>query len=107
MNPLERDNIQQPIYTIGDLNYAESLANNKKIVKFGPAFWGLYPGGIAFSDANQAAEYIKNNKELLNEFSDGWAIYQLSGDFALDTEKKGENHYTNKSLFVVRSAAKP
>ncbi|MCG7588186.1 hypothetical protein, partial [Photobacterium sp. OFAV2-7] len=88
-------------------SYAESIAQNKKVVKFGPAFWGIYPGGIAFREAKEAEEYIDNNKELLNEFSAGWAIYQLSGDFALDTKKKGDSHYINKSILVVKSVAKP
>lgn len=103
LTPIKREYVQEPIFTIGDLTYAEALAQGKSVVKFGPAFWGMYPGGIAFNSAKEAEDYIKNNKELLNTFSEGWGIYELSGDFALDTDKDGDRHYTNKSLFVIKT----
>lgn len=102
-NPIKRESVQVPMYTIGDINYAEALAQGKKVVKFGPLFWGTYPGGIAFNNPKEAEDYIKNNSELLNTFSEGWGIYELSGDFALDTEKNGDHRYINKSLFVIKT----
>jgi hypothetical protein len=105
--PLERSSITQAIYTIGDLNYEKSINANKKIVKLGPVFWGIYPGGLAFKNIYSAENCIKNNTELLNKFSKGWAIYQLSGDFEQDTYSKNNNYYINKSLFVVELVKKP
>ena len=103
LTPIKREHVQEPVFTIGDLTYAEALAKGKNVIKFGPAFWGMYPGGIAFTNAKEAEDYIKSNTELLNTFSEGWGIYELSGDFALDTDKSGDRHYTNKSLFVIRT----
>ncbi|MGS2722471.1 hypothetical protein ACVBEJ_01920 [Porticoccus sp. GXU_MW_L64] len=101
-NPIQRSEINSPIFTIGDLSYQKALSEGKGVVKFGPLFWGLYPGGIAFSNPGEAQDFILGNQELLDSFSSGWAIYELSGDMSLDTYRDGENRYINKSLLVIR-----
>ena len=98
--PMKRTEISQAIYTIGDGNYKTALNDGKNIVKFGPMFWKLYPGGMAFATPNQARDFIQNNKEGLDQFSSGWAIYQLSGDLSLDTYQIDKQRYLNKSLFI-------
>ena len=103
LTPIKRERVEQSIYTIGDLNYAKALTQGKNVIKFGPIFWGAYPGGIAFNNVKDAEDYIKNNTELLDTLSGGWGVYELSGDFALDTEKNGDQRYTNKSLFVIKT----
>ena len=95
--PMRRDNINVPVYTVGDANYAAALNEGKNIVKFGRLPFGIYPGGIAFDDPLQARE---NLKEIGKEAD--WDVYQLSGDFALDTKPIESRRYTNKSLLVVR-----
>jgi hypothetical protein len=98
--PLQRDNIDKPIYTIGDLNYEKAISAGKKVVKFGPAFWGIYPGGLAFEDVSKAEAFFKAQKQKFSAVSSDWGIYKLSVDFKLDTVKNGELFYLNKSLFV-------
>lgn len=103
----KRVEIEQKIFTIGDINYQKALKEKKNIVKFGPIFWGLYPGGLVFSDIKEAKMFISKNKQILNQFSLGWAIYELSGDFTLDTIKIDKQYYLNKSLFIKKLVFKP
>ncbi|MEH6473681.1 MAG: hypothetical protein V7752_20855 [Halopseudomonas sp.] len=104
---MQRTEISQSIFTIGDANYQQALNEGKNIVKFGQMFWGLYPGGLAFSDPSKAEAFIRSNKSVLDKFSSGWAIYELSGDLILDTEQMGKQRYLNKSLLVRRLVIKP
>lgn len=100
--PFVRENITKPIYTIGDLNYEKGLKSNKKVVKFGPAFWGIYPGGLAFQSINEAKEYFEAEKDNFYKINEKWAIYVLSGDFEKDTTETENNSYINKSLLVIK-----
>lgn len=102
LNPLNRKVISHKIYTIGDKNYKKALEEGKSIVKFGELFWGLYPGGLAFKNEEKAKQYILKNKSLLDKFSSGWAIFELSGDYLLDTKEIKGQKYLNKPLFIKR-----
>lgn len=102
LDPLDRKIIEHKIYTIGDKNYEKALKEGKSIVKFGQLFWGLYPGGLAFKNEEKAKQYILKNKNLLDRFSSGWAIFELSGDYLLDTKEIKGQRYLNKSLFIKR-----
>jgi hypothetical protein len=95
--PVRRENIQTPIFTIGDETYATALNDGRSVVKFGALPFGLYSGGMAFDNDQDA-------RNCLAEFGhpdDGWGVYRLSGDFQLDTYAAGGRTYTNKSLLVV------
>ena len=107
LNPLQRTEIHQPIFTIGDANYQKALSEGKKVVKFGQMFWGLYPGGLAFSSPSEALAFARDNQNTLDKFLSGWAIYELSGDLAQDTYIKANQRYLNKSLLVLKQATKP
>ncbi len=103
LTPLERDHVENPIYAVGEAIDPSVDLETSKIIIFGPAFWGQYPGARAFSTIAGAERYlIENNKAI-----DGWAIYQLSGDFALDTYLENGHPHLNKSLVVVRLVKKP
>ena len=52
--PVQRNDIQRPLYTVGDPNYAVALDEGKNIVKFGRLPFGIYPGGLAFDDPQDA-----------------------------------------------------
>ncbi|MCV6608963.1 MAG: hypothetical protein OIF32_12190 [Campylobacterales bacterium] len=104
LQPFQRENINQPIYTIGDINYQKALIRGKNIVKLGPLFFGIYPGGLAFKSKEEARNFVLGNEELLNQFSSGWAIYQLSGDFYKDSVSNNGQRYINKSLSIIKMA---
>lgn len=104
LSPTIRGEITMPIYTLGDGNYGKALAEEKKIVKFGPMFWGLYPGGLAFASVEDAKAYLAANAAEFNSLSKDWQVYRLSGDFLLDTRKEGDLSYLNKSLLVLAPA---
>ena len=92
--PIHRHNILTPIYSIGDKSYELALKENKTVVKFGPMFMGIYPGGLAFPNPEGARKFmIENNWDLQK-----WNIYQLSGDYRKDVK----NGHINKSLLVLR-----
>jgi hypothetical protein len=95
--PLRRETIQTPIYTIGDGNYSRALDDGKNIVKFGPLPLGLYTGGIAFDNQEDAWNHLRE----VGKQNDGWGVYRLSGDFDLDTYQTGARRYTDKSLLVI------
>lgn len=97
---VNRTTSSNPIYTIGDKNYEKALKKGKKVLKFGEMFWGLYPGGIAFSSKEEAKEFALQNKEFLDKFSNDWKIYKLSGDFLLDTKILSNQRYIKKSMYI-------
>ncbi|WP_350333740.1 hypothetical protein [Coralliovum pocilloporae] len=95
---VEREDITTPIYTIGEAeDYSAALAEGKRVVKFGPMFWGLYSGGLAFRTIDAARAYMDNN----DWDQKTWSVYQLSGDYALDVT----DGFTNKTLLVVEETS--
>ena len=107
LSPTQRVDTSQPVFTIGDIGYLQALRENKRIIKFGPMFWGLYPGGLAFSTPDQAAAFIHSHKDQLDWFSSGWAVYELSGDFNRDTREIDGSRYLNRSLFITGQVQQP
>ena len=105
LTPIERKNTAHPIYTIGDVNYQTALKSETSILKFGKMFWGLYPGGLAFESPEAAISYMESNEHILEKFSSGWAVYELSGDYNLDTHGSSPR-YLNNSMLVIRSVDK-
>ena len=103
LTPVVREDIRTPIYTLGDGSYQQALAQQKQVLKFGPMFWGQYPGGLAFTDAEQALHYLKQNPQ---EFSDSseWGVYQLSGDLERDVDYNGYSGqlHIRHSLLVIK-----
>ena len=102
LNPYFREDIQHTVYTIGDSAYQRSLSEGKRVVKFGPAFWGLYPGGLAFPTSEKAEAYYLQNREQFAAVGSRWIVAELSGDLELDTYAEEHQRYLNKSLFVTR-----
>jgi len=91
--PINRNDISSPIYTIGDKSYELALKENKAVVKFGPMFMGMYPGGLAFSNPEAARKYMIENDWDVKK----WDVYQLSGDYDRDVR----NGHIDKSLRVL------
>jgi hypothetical protein len=94
--PVQRANIEQPLYTVGDANYAVALNKGKNILKFGRLPFGVYPGGLAFSDPQDAWEHLRSIGK-----DQEWGVYQLTGDFELDTKLVDDQRYTTVSLAVI------
>lgn len=91
--PVIRKDTTTPLYTIGEVEgYGRALSAGHHVVKFGPMFFGLYPGGLAFRSPEEAASYLKNNGWDTRK----WSIYLTSGDYKLDAT----DGFTNKSLIV-------
>ena len=76
------------------------MNSGKNVVKFGPLPLGLYTGGVAFENREDALGYLVE----LGKQNDGWDVYRLSGDFRLDTYQVDGRAYIDKSLLVVASA---
>ncbi|WP_419810586.1 hypothetical protein [Bacterioplanoides sp.] len=102
LTPVVRDNIGTPIYTLGDSSYQQALAQQKQVLKFGPLFWGQYPGGLAFTSAEQALQYLRQNPEEFPDSSE-WGVYQLSGDLERDVNYNGATGqlHIRHSLLVI------
>ena len=92
-----RSSVEKPIYAIGDKDFSVALSKGKGVIKLGPMFWGLYPGGIAFKTPAAALAYMKK-KEMNRE---KLAVYRLSGNYELDVNQEGEVHHINKSLLFI------
>ena len=92
-----RSGIEEPIYTIANNDYSVAISKRKRVVKFGPMFWGLYPGAIAFKTPEDASAYMK--KKEMNE--EELAVYRLSGNYESDVNQEGEPHRINKSLIMI------
>jgi hypothetical protein len=96
--PSVRDTVANPIYTIGNRDFSVGLAAGRRMVKYGPMFLGLYPGGFAFRAPDDARQYLDDRK--LDR--DRWRIYELAGDFDADTRARGRHQHITRTLLVVR-----
>jgi hypothetical protein len=96
--PTFRNKIKTPVYTISKKDFSDEMEKGRRVVRLGPMFWGLYPGGIAFSNLKEAKAIYKKNKMS----SKLWRIYLLSGDYSKDVTQ----HYTNKTLWVLKEEHK-
>jgi hypothetical protein len=96
--PFVRNVVETPIYTVGDGDDAAALQQNRRVTKLGPMPLGLYRGGLAFESAGEAREYLRARGHT----GDGWEVYELSGDFDLDTREVDGRRYINRTLLVVR-----
>lgn len=96
--PTSRDVVVHPIYTVGDRGMLRELATGKRVVKFGPMFFGLYPGGFAFRAPEDARDYLNARRLDTNK----WRVYELAGEFDKDSYLHGARNHISKTLVVVR-----
>jgi hypothetical protein len=96
--PFVRSGVETPIYAVGDAESAVAFANDRPVTKRGPIPLGLYPGSRAFESPREAREYLRNS----GRDGDGSAVFELSGDFDLDTREVEGRHYITRTLLVVR-----
>lgn len=90
--------VKSPIYTIGDAGYELALQEGRRVIKFGPLPWNLYPGGRAFLSLEEAAAFRARQPDPHR-----WSIYELSGDLERDTHRVGNELFTNKPLVLTEA----
>jgi hypothetical protein len=88
---------QQAVYTVGRQQEATELRAGARVIRYGPLFWGLYPGAVAFRTPSEALKYLQGRGESLAQ----WQVFQLSGEYDLDVEDGREPNRINKSLVVT------
>ncbi len=98
--PWVRGGVAIPVFTIGDESFARDLAKGKKVIKYGPMFFGLYPGGRAFAMVEDAANYLRSENKDLSQ----WGVYLLAGDYLLDVDRTGPERHITKTLLVINQA---
>lgn len=97
--PTIRAEVAEPLFTVAGADYSKALNEGKKIVEFGPLPGSaFYAGGLAFKQPEEALVWLKSS----GKFDQGWRVFELSGDFALDTHLVRGLPYTNKTLLVNR-----
>lgn len=97
--PVVRTVVEEPLYTVGGANYSTALKEGRKVVEYGPLPGSaFYAGGLAFKQPEEALVWIKS----AGKYDEGWRVFELSGDFALDTHLVRGLPYTNKTLLVSR-----
>jgi hypothetical protein len=96
-NPLVRRVVETPIYTIGDADFAVALNKNRSVRKLGPLPLGLYRGGVAFNSVKAARRYLRES----GHEADGWGVYELSGDYELDTQEIDGRRYITRTMLVL------
>jgi hypothetical protein len=94
--PLVRDQIETHLYTV---RAETQLQAGKAVLAWGPLpASAFYPGCLAFASPDEAQEWLNESGKAQK----GWHIYELSGDFNLDTHLVRGLAYTNKTLLVAR-----
>ena len=101
MQPVTRHPIADPIYVVADSNAAETLSSGRPVVCWGRLPLGIYNGRRAFSSSPEALDYLQRRGLL----SRGYAVYQVSGDFAQDTHQVGERHFTDRTMRITSLVA--
>ncbi len=97
--PVVRAVVSEPLFTVGGADYVKALSQGKKVVEFGPLPGSaFYAGGLAFKQPEEALVWLKTT----GKYEQGWRVFELSGDFELDTHLVRGLSYTNKTLLVSR-----
>ncbi len=99
LQPVLVENVQRPIYTVGDAMYVRALLDGKRVVKLGPLPGNfLYGGGMAFEDPAAAVEYLRH--QGLTGL--GWGVFELNGDFDCETHSVSGEARISRTMFVTR-----
>ena len=97
--PIVRQVVNEPLYTVGSVEYSKALKEGKRVIEFGPLPGSaFYAGGLAFKQPEEALVWLKSS----GRYEEGWRVYELSGDFAMDTHLVRGLPFTNKTLLVNR-----
>ncbi len=89
----------QPVYTVGRVGDAKKIASGEQVIRYGPMFWGLYPGVPAFRTPGTALKFLEDG--MMDRAA--WQVYLLSGEYDLDVDESQSPNRVNKSLAVVET----
>jgi hypothetical protein len=97
--PTVRSEIATPLFTVAGPDYAMAISEGKEVISYGPLPGSaFYPGCLAFKQPEEALAWLKSTGKK----EEGWRVYQLSGDYQLDTHLVRGLAHTNKTLLVSR-----
>lgn len=100
--PTVRTEVTEPLFTVDSSAVAKAVAEGKIMVEFGPLPGSaFYAGAPAFQQPEEALVWLKSNGKL----ELGWRVFELTGDFTLDTHLVRGLPYTNKTLKISREVA--
>jgi hypothetical protein len=96
--PTIRAEVQAPLYTVAHPDDVKA-APEGQAVQFGPMPGNAYyAGGLAFRQPEEALVWLKDT----GKYEEGWRVYELSGDYELDTHLVRGLPHTNKTLLYVK-----
>jgi hypothetical protein len=97
--PLVREHAEAPLYTVGSPAKGDALHEGKPVLEWGPLpASAFYPGGLAFRTPAEALEWLVSSGKVQKN----WRVYELSGDYNLDTHMVRGLPFTNKTLLISR-----
>ena len=100
--PTLRSEVSEPLYTVDSSAVAKAVSEGKPVVEFGPLPGSaFYAGAPAFQQPEEALVWLKST----GKYDQGWRVFELSGDYTLDTHLVRGLPYTNKTLQISREVA--
>lgn len=97
--PVVRAEISEHLFTVRSSSASRALSEGKKVVEYGPLpGMAFYAGALAFKQPEEALVWLKST----GKYEEGWRVFELSGDFSLDTHLVRGLPHTNKTLLVCR-----
>ena len=95
--PVLRTEVTEQLFTVDTSDVAKAVEEGKKVVEFGPLPGSAFYAGVpAFKQPEEALVWLKST----GKYEQGWRVFELSGDFTLDTHLVRGLPYTNKTLLV-------
>ncbi|HQR06609.1 MAG TPA: hypothetical protein PLN21_07290 [Gemmatales bacterium] len=100
--PTLRTEVAVPMYTVESSAVSKAIADGKQVVEFGPLPGSaFYAGAPAFHQPEEALVWLKST----GKYEQGWRVFELSGDYTLDTHLVRGLPFTNKTLQINREVA--
>ncbi len=100
--PVLRAEVAEPLYTVDTSSVAKALEEGKKVVELGPLPGSAFYAGVpAFKQPEEALVWLKST----GKYDEGWRVFELSGDYTLDTHLVRGLPYTNKTLQINKEVA--
>lgn len=100
--PTLRSEVSEPLFTVDSSAVAKAVAEGKRVVEFGPLPGSAFYAGMpAFQQPEEALVWLKST----GKYEQGWRVFELSGDYTLDTHLVRGLAYTNKTLQINKEVA--